>query len=508
MSLRAENKEKLKQYLSRIEYIKYTRNALLYWDKVTYMPLEAIGYRSDILAFLGVEQQRRLNDPALAEVIDYFRNQKKNDEVTAATLKRFDDTLQYVEKIPEKEYSNYIALVSNAEQVWKEANEKNDFSLLQPYLEKIFEYFVHFADEWGYEKHPYDALMGFYLDDVSVEQMDGYLDAVKPVILDLLAKCDAKDEHQGEKRGKLLPEVRQINTPKEKYRQIEKWTKTAIDMGFSLDRGRIDFGSHTTILAASPYDVRIVVNRSENDSIKAFYDFMHCLGKGIYQQSISTDLLGTLLAECPSFAMEEAVGRLYEDIIGRSKGFISAMKPYFTGCYEKEITEDEIYQDVNRVSRSLIRVEADELTYLIHIIIRYEIERGLIDGEYSVKDLREIWNEKYRKYLGVEPTSDSEGVLQDIHWAAGYVGYFPSYIVANLISAQLFQKIAEVYGNIDDMLARGDFGTVRKWLTEHVFRSGAIYSTAEIVRRATGKELSPEPFIDYLRNKYSDIINR
>ncbi|MGN0714335.1 MAG: carboxypeptidase M32, partial [Anaerovoracaceae bacterium] len=270
-----------------------------------------------------------------------------------------------------------------------------------------------------------------------------------------------------------------------------------------------DTGAHPTILANSPSDVRIVNAYRQEDLRYGLFNVLHSGGKGIYQQSIDPALLGTFLAEVPSFAMEECIGRFYENILGRSRGFwsyffdqICAAVPDFS-----ERTPRDFYEDVNRISSSRIRLEADQLTYLLHIIIRYELERELINGRLTVSNLPQAWNQKYEDYLGMSPENDREGVLQDIHWAAGYVGYFPTYIVADLTAAQLAASIEKECGSLESLMETGNFAAITDWLRANIFCSGARYTAEELTLRATGEPLTSGYYMDYLRKKFSEVYN-
>ena len=288
--------------------------------------------------------------------------------------------------------------------------------------------------------------------------------------------------------------------------QREKWALVLERLGFDFDAGRVDTGAHPTILANSPDDVRIVNSFREEDFEYGLTNILHSGGKGIYQQSISRDLLGSFLAEPPSFAMEESIGRFYENIIGRSKGFIeNIFDDIYAEFLPKGCSPQDIFTELNTVRPSALRINADEFTYLLHVIIRYEIERDVIGGCIETGDIPRVWREKYREYLGVEPENDREGVLQDIHWAGGYVGYFPSYIVANLAAAQLKYAMERDIGDLDETVRRGDFDKVRDWLSDNIFTHGAVYSTDELIKRASGEPLKAEYYIEYLRKKLSEV---
>lgn len=488
--------QRFQELVRRIEYYQYTLKSLIYWDKITYMPPEGIDYRSKVMAFLADEQYKLLSGREFCSYVRYFDQHNKNNDITSAMLHRIQRSSAYVNKIPEEEYQAYIELIAVSEQVWDRARLTADFGLFQPYLEKIVETFRRFAACWGYEKSPYDALLGYYEEELTCAGLDQSVEDLK----DFLIFAVQKIQTCGIRAVPPLPPVSAGS-------QRQVWKMLLQGIGFDLNAGRIDLGSHTTILANSPSDVRIVNSYNERDFIAGLFNTLHSGGKGIYQQSIDKDLLGTFLAEAPSFTMEESIGRLYENIIGRSRGFCRQFWPKILGLVPelKFFSGEDIFRRVNMIHPSPLRAEADELTYLLHIIIRYELERDLIEGALEVEDLPRRWNEKYQAYLGVCPKNNGEGVLQDIHWAAGYMGYFPTYFVANLMSAQIVSALERTHGPLDELVDRGNFAAISRWLSEHIFRCGARYSTRELLERATGESLEPNYYKDYLRKKFSGV---
>ncbi len=489
-----------KELISRIEYLRYTQNSLIYWDKITHMPQDGIEYRSKVMGFFADEQYKLLSSSKFRGHVRYFNKHKKNDEITDAMVRRLMRNSQFINRIPEEEYSQYTELITKSDKIWELAKKDNDFNLCKPYLEQIFEFFKKFATYWEYDKDPYDALMEYYVDDLSTEKIDGIIEEVKPFLIETVSKLK-----QAEEEGKLMEP---LDVPiVDGNTQSKVWEMILSEIGFNFDAGRVDMGAHPTILANSPSDVRIV-NSFREDHIKTgIFNVLHSGGKGIYQQSISKDLLGTLLAEVPSFAMEEAIGRFYENVLGRSFGFWTYFYDKIVELVPelKKYSVRQIYEDVNYAKPSKIRVEADELTYLLHIIIRYELEREIINGRLSVEELPDAWNEKYENYLGVKPKTDSEGVLQDIHWAAGYVGYFPTYLVSNMIASQLFAAIEKDCGNLDELMSDGKFDVINNWLSDNIFRHGAVYGTLDLLEKVTGEPLTSKHYIDYLRNKFSEV---
>lgn len=493
--------EEFRELISRIEYLKYTLNSLIYWDKITYMPPDGIEYRSRVMSFLADEQYKLMSGSTFRGHVKYFTGHRKNSELTNAMMKRMTRSSGFISRIPEEEYRNYIELIARSEQVWEKARTENDFESFRPYLESIINSFRMFAEYWGYEKDPYDALLGYYEEGLTVETVDCLVAELKPFLIDLLEEVRMAESEYRDCRTKPISA--------ERKQQEMLWKDILSDLGFSFSSGRVDTGAHPTILANSPSDVRIVNAYKQEDLRYGLFNILHSGGKGIYQQSIDPTLLGTFLAEVPSFAMEECIGRFYENILGRSRGFwsyfykkICATVPDFS-----DKTAREHYVDVNRVSSSVIRIEADQLTYLLHVIIRYELERELINGRLKVANLPQAWNQKYEDYLGVRPENDEEGVLQDIHWAAGYVGYFPTYIVADLTAAQLAASIENECGSLETLMETGNFSIIADWLRKNIFSSGARFTTEELTKQATGESLTPKYYMDYLRKKFSEVYN-
>ena len=464
-SLYEKNLAEIKEIISEAEYLKYTVGSLIYWDKITYMPPKGIDYRTKVMSFLADEQYKILSGERFAELVRFFEK-NGGDRKTDAMIRRIRRNSHFSSAIPENEYREYIELIAVSEHVWEKARAEDDFERFGPFLEKIFATFRKFASYWGDDKDGYDALLDYYEEGLTSDALDGMVDEIKPFLLEAVAKSK-KAGITGHKAVRFRP---------------------------------------ASVLANSPDDVRIVNSFREEDFEYGLTNILHSGGKGIYQQSISRDLLGSFLAEPPSFAMEESIGRFYENIIGRSKGFIeNIFDDIYAEFLPKGCSPQDIFTELNTVRPSAVRINADEFTYLLHVIIRYEIERDVIGGCIETGDIPRVWREKYREYLGVEPENDREGVLQDIHWAGGYVGYFPSYIVANLAAAQLKYAMERDIGDLDETVRRGDFDKVRDWLSDNIFTHGAVYSTEELIKRASGEPLKAEYYIEYLRKKLSEV---
>ena len=502
-SLYENNLQELKGLIGRAEYLKYTLGSLIYWDKITYMPPKGIDYRTKVTSFLADEQYKLLAGQRFNELVEFFDGHRENDEQTGAMIRRIKRNARFSAAVPEDEYSRYIELIAVAEQVWEKSRLDDDFEFFCPYLEEIFAAFRRFAVYWGGGEDVYDALLGYYEEDLTVRRVDELVGELKPFLTEMVAA--AQEGARGEKAGQG-GKGRFGGLAAGKEAQERLWRLVLETLGFDFEAGRVDTGAHPTVLANSPDDVRIVNAYREDDFWFGLTNVLHSGGKGIYQQSISKELLGTFLAEAPSFAMEESIGRFYENVLGRSRGFIE----YFSEDVRKLIgagTRDteEIFRDLNAARPSAIRIDADEFTYLLHVIIRYEIEKDVVNGRLTAAEIPSAWKEKYRAYLGVEPQNDSEGVLQDIHWAGGYVGYFPSYIIANLAAAQFRAAMEREIGSLDEIMREGRFDKIRRWLRDNVFACGAVYGTRDLIERATGEPLQARYYIEYLREKFSAV---
>ncbi len=490
------NLSELKGIIREAEYLKYTIGSLIYWDKITYMPPKGIDYRTKVMSFLADEQYKMLSGERFRELVDFFDGNRANGERVDAMIRRIKRNIRFSSAVPEDEYKEYIELIAVAEHVWAKAREEDNFQAFRPFLEKIFATFRSFAAYWGGGRDIYDALLEYYEEGLTTEGLDEMVSEIKPFLSEMVSRGRRPEGLEGEIRvSRVCGAV-----------QEEKWRRVLEKLGFDFQAGRVDTGDHPTILANSPDDVRIVNSFLENDIGYGLTNILHSGGKGIYQQSIDRDLLGSFLAEPPSFAMEESIGRFYENIVGRSRGFIEYIcEDVYGGVLQDVRPVDQVFAEVNSVRPSAMRMDADEFTYLLHVIIRYEIERDVINERLKVRDLPQVWKEKYREYLGVEPKNDREGVLQDIHWAGGYVGYFPSYIIANLASAQLKAAMERDLGDLDMVIETGRLNRIREWLTDKVFRWGATYTTGELIKRATGEPLKASYYTDYLRKKLSEV---
>lgn len=493
-----EEFRQVKEYITKIEELNSLWK-LAFWDMNIVMPKKALNQRANTLGFLSGEIYKLSTSEEVRKCIEYFNpiidKLTLLDKVMVKETKKKCDEIK---KLPENLYREFTIEAALSHVAWEEARKKNDFKIFEPHLEKMVYFKRKFAEYYGYGENKYEALLNQYEPGMTVSKLEEFFEEIKIGILDLLdyIKHSNKKINVSNLTGTF---------------EIEKQKKLSIFLlnliKFDLEAGRLDEDIHPFTIGIYNKDVRIVTRYYENMLLNSINMILHEGGHGLYEQHISDKLKGTGLNHAASIGIHESQSRFYQNIIGRSKEFLSVILPLIKNEFKslKNIKLDKFYNEVNYVKSSLIRTEADEITFNFHIFIRYEIEKSLINGEIEVKDLPRIWNEKYKEYLGIEPTNDNEGILQDIHWAAGDFGYFPCYILGNIYGGQLLNKILEDNKNAIKDLIYGDLTYIDNWLRNKVQKYGAIYKPEELIMRATGKEISTKYFLEYLERKYKNI---
>ncbi|WP_091494986.1 carboxypeptidase M32 [Amphibacillus marinus] len=471
--------------------------SLIHWDLRTKIPKKAMEQRSDVIGLLSERIHQLQTSDQMKHCIDQLKG-KTADPILIKAVEECEDTYNKSSKIPVEEYKAFVTLCSKSETVWQQAREEDDFALLQPYLEEIVDFNKKFATYWGYKEQKYDGLLDQYESGLTTEVLDQVFAKVKKALTELVSQI-ANSEVEIDVESLLH------HFPKQSQ---EAFSLAILDkMGYDFDAGRLDETIHPFAIGINPNDVRVTTRYDEGDFRMAVFGTIHEGGHALYEQNIDQDLAQTVLARGTSMGIHESQSLFWENFIGRSKGF---WQNHFNLFREKapaafqSIDFETFYQAINEVKPSFIRIEADELTYSLHIIIRYELEKALIDGDLAVKDLPEAWNDKMEEYLGIRPTSNKQGILQDIHWSAGDFGYFPTYALGYMYAAQLNAKLTEAI-DVDGIIQSGDFEPIKAWLTEHVHRHGKMKKPLEIIKDVTGEGLNPDHLIAYLTKKYQEI---
>ena len=493
--------EELCQHVRKTSYLEST-SALLEWDQHTKLPPKASQYRSEQITFMAGQIHKRRTDPRLGELIGELADsplaQDKRSDV-GATIKDLKRDYDKRVKLPVALVETLAQSASVGQNLWVEARKENDFKKFPPQLKKIFELKKQQADALGWQECRYDALLDEYEPGGKTKEVAKVLDALREDLVPLVAEI-AESGYQPP--TEILR--RKFPIPAQ-----EKFGREAsAKIGFQYDRGRLDVTHHPFCTETGPDDCRITTRYDENFFNSSFFGTLHEAGHGIYEQGLRSDQYGLAPGKYCSLGIHESQSRLWENLVGRSAKFWDYFYPIAQKHFPTalgDVDKKDFYHAINNVSPSLIRVEADEATYNLHIIIRFQLEQAIIDGELDTDDLPAAWNEKYEQYLGLTPPTDSDGVLQDVHWSAGLVGYFPTYSLGNLYASQLFQAAEKEIGDLGAQFAKGEFLPLKTWLNENVHQKGKCLSGPELGVEVTGAELSHELLIKQLRGKLASI---
>ncbi|MGL4508648.1 carboxypeptidase M32, partial [Cetobacterium sp.] len=459
------------------------------------------GYKliSEMIGELSLKSYNLTTSKEFLEMLkELKKNEEKLDNIVKREIELLEEEVEKIKVIPSEEYKMYSELTAKAQGIWEIARENNDFESFAPILEQIFNFNRKFIEYRGIKEDVYSEILNDYEKGMNVKKLDNFFAELKKEIVPLLKEVN-KNKRDFQKKVKF--EVSEYNQ--------KLFSKEILEyIGFDLERGVLSESAHPFTLTVNKDDVRLTTRYLKNLPFSSVFSTIHEGGHGIYEQGVDEILKDTILSDGASMGIHESQSRFYENIVGRSKEFWFGIleKSKFKYSELSELTLEEIYKGINEVSPSLIRVEADELTYSLHIMVRYEIEKGILSGEYLVKDLPRVWNEKMYEYLGVVPSTDSEGVLQDVHWSCGLIGYFPSYALGNVYSLQILNAMKKDI-NIEGTLERGELKRIKEWLREKIHRYGKLKTPKEIMVSVTGEELNPEYYIEYLKEKYKNIYN-
>lgn len=478
--------------------------SVLGWDQETYMPERGIDGRAYSLSTLEVTGHKKFTRKYTGKLIKELESVvigpefSDYDRALVRNLKR--DYEQKI-KLPAKFVKEFSELASRATETWKKARNENNFSVFAPYLEKIVGMKRKEAKYLGYQQFPYDVLLEQYEPGMTQAKLENIFSELKQYTLETLEKI---------KQSNVKPktELLKVHYPAEK--QLDFSRKVVESMGFDFSAGRMDQSAHPFTSSSHPNDVRITTRIDENYLSTCLTSCIHETGHALYEQGIDIGLARTRLADGASYGFHESQSRLWENYIGKSPAFWRFWFDKLKGVSPENlanVNDEEFVLAMNDVAPSLIRTEADEVTYNLHIILRFEIEKDLINGEIEVKDIPTVWNNKMKEYLGIVPESDSAGCLQDIHWACGDFGYFPTYSLGNMYAAQIYHRLCEEYPDLDEKVARGDLLFIRKWLADKIHKYGKTYQPEDLIKMVTGEELNPKYFREYLKRKFGKIYN-
>ncbi len=501
----------LDQLVARLREIQHINSAasLLSWDMETYMPAGGGTARADQIATLQGLAHERFVAPETERLLGQWLDLQTGapldrpgdawDESGRALLREVWRDYHHAKKLP----SDFVVRMgresSLAQQIWVEARAKNEFARFLPSLTNILALKKEEVDYLGYNASPYDALLDLYEPGETVAHLTPLFAQLKARLVPLLQRVLASpvqiDDHV-------------LHASYDATRQVEFGRLVLTAMGYNFEQGRLDISAHPFTTSFHPTDVRVTTRVFERDLPSCLFSCIHEGGHGLYDQGLNPLHYGTPLGDSISLGIHESQSRLWENSVGRSRPFWRCFFPLMQRTFPESlssVTLEQFYAAINRVQPSFIRVEADELTYNLHIMVRFEIEQDLIEGRTNAADLPEIWRDKMRRYLNIVPERDADGVLQDIHWSMGSFGYFPTYTLGNLYSVQFYNQAKLEIPTLEQEIEGGRLIVLRQWLQQKIHHWGRMFTAEKLVERVTGGPLSPEPWLTYVEKKYGEL---
>jgi len=471
---------------------------LLAWDQRTYIPEKGHAHRTAQLAVLARMIHNRDTDPRVGEHLSKVEGSEFTQDPEspeAVNIREWRRAYDLALKIPPELAVALTEAAAEGQTVWERTRPANDWQTFQPYLERIVALKKEQAEALGYQTEPYDPLLDLYEVGETAARVAAVFAPLRQATQALLQKIATKFRH---------PDTGMLHRHFPRELQEKFAREAAAHLGYDFAGGRLDVTAHPFSSGIGPGDARITTRYDEHFFPTAFFGTLHEAGHAMYNQGLPEEHWGTPRGDPVSLAIHESQSRLWENLVGRSLSFWI----YFYPAAQKTfpalagVSLEAFYRAINRVQPSLIRVEADEVTYNLHIIFRFELERALMRGDLAVADLPEAWNTKVKEFLDLTPADVSQGVMQDVHWSAGHIGYFPTYTLGNLYAAQFFAKAADDLGEWQEMFARGEFAPLLEWLRQRIHSQGSRYRPRALVRVATGKELDPGYLLTYLEKKF------
>jgi carboxypeptidase Taq len=472
--------------------------ALLSWDEETHMPKRGLNQRAEALGKLSRMAFELSISDELGRCIEDLERRDDLSGKEAASVRVVGKEYRRNKAVPPVLFEEFMIAQSKSQAAWAESKRASDFGRFRPHLEKMVDYARRFAELYGYEESPYDALLDRCEPGMTSARLREIIEPLRERLVPFLDRilADGTPPNASVFDGRFP-----VDTQRAMARTLlEK-------IGYDFDAGALDDTMHPFTTQIAPGDVRVTNRYLESTPLSGLFGALHEGGHALYDQGMEDGLYALQLAEGASNGFHESQSRLIENQIGRSRPFWAFFRPILVDAFPAlgDVSADTLYRAANLVCRSPVRVEADEVTYNLHVMLRFDLEVELLEGSVRVADLPALWNDAMKRYLGVTPTNDAEGVLQDVHWSCGLFGYFPSYMLGNLFAAQITRTLRDDLPSLDKRIAAGDFATLLGWLRDRIHRFGAIYEPAELIVRITGEALSSEPFLEYIAEKYAEI---
>ncbi len=499
-----ETSQAYQDLLSRMKELTLlnTTAGVLSWDQEVLMPPANAPHRGGQMALLAGMIHERFTSPKMGELLDQASSQEKTQAPlsdAAVNLREWKRSYERARRLPQSLVEELARVSSQAQVEWVEARREKSFSRFEPWLARLVELVQQQSRCYGYEKHPYDALLEDYEPGLTTQVLDDLFPPLAENLTRLLfsvANSPVKPDRS------LLHRTCPVALQEAFCRDL------ASSIGFDFSRGRLDVSAHPFTTGLGPSDTRITTRFDPNDFCNSFFSALHEAGHGLYDQALPAPHFGTPCGEAVSLGIHESQSRLWENLVGRSLPFwvhfFPLMRQKFPGVFD-DVTLEDFHLAINQAAPSLIRTEADEISYNLHIILRYELEKDLLTGSLLAKDVPEAWNHSMEKKLGLVPGDDALGCLQDVHWSHGSFGYFPTYTLGNLFAAQFMEAARRDLPSLEDLFSRGDFTPLRNWLREKIHLQGQRFRSEDLCLHVTGKPLSSKAFTQYLSSKYGAL---
>ncbi|UCC44710.1 MAG: carboxypeptidase M32 [Candidatus Zixiibacteriota bacterium] len=477
--------------------------AVLGWEERTYMPPNGAGLRAEQLSYMSGLFHEKFTDPKFGELLstveasDMMKDPESPEAVNIRETRRMYDKQT---KLPRELVEELTKTTTLAQGEWVKARKASDFKAFLPWLEKVVKLLKQKAEAYGYEGEPYNALLDDYEPGATVDDVATVFEQLRNDLVDLLGRI---------KDAKKKPDQGIVNRAFDVDRQKVFGEMVSAAFGFDFQSGRLDITAHPFCSGFGPGDTRITTRYNPNRLTDALFGIMHETGHALYEMGLNKDkYFGLPMGESISLGIHESQSRMWENQVGRSRPFWEYSLPQAKRIFREAlegVSLDDFYGAINYVTPSFIRVEADEATYNLHILLRFELERAIMNDDIPLKDVADEWRKRFKKYFGIEVDNDANGCLQDVHWSAGYIGYFPTYTLGNLYAAQFFAKAKEELPGLEEDIAGGYTGRLLDWLREKIHQQGQRYRATKLCEKVTGKPLSHKPLVDYMNRKFGEI---
>lgn len=491
--------DKFKEHLAKIRQYEQA-TSLFSWDLQTLTPPKGMEEKMEAIGFFSTEAFKLSTSDEYGAMLEELSRPEQFvqlDTGMQTTVKRYLRDYRRFKRVPQDFFTEMVTASARSEKAWEAAKEADDFSLFSPHLDKMITMTRQYVNYMEPDKDPYEVLLDTYEDGMDSSTIERIFDELKEGLLPLLAKINAAPK----------PDLSALAGSYDRNAQKKVQEMLLSYIGFDFEAGAVAESAHPFTMGLSPSDVRVTNHYYEDQPISSMFSAIHEGGHAIFEQNIDPVYAGTAVEQVNLMGLHESQSRFFENILGRNKNFwipiydkLGELLPQF-----QEIPLDLFCRAINDVHPSFIRTEADEVTYCLHIILRFEMEKAIFKDHVPTEKLPALWNEKMEELLGIRPASDAEGILQDMHWSDGSFGYFPSYLLGSVYDGMFLEQIEKELGSLDTILAKGQIREITAWLNEKIHRHGSLYNSREVIQRVCGREISAKPLLDYFNRKYAEI---